>query len=365
MDYFYPDYIKNILVTGGSGFIGSAVIRRLLTDTNAKIFNLDKMNYASDTKSIEEIIINNKINAGDRYQFLKVNLENYSSTCEAIEEANPEIVLHLAAETHVDRSIQKPDNFLKSNIVGTFNLLNGVLEHWKKISLNKKEIFRFLHVSTDEVFGSLDKSGFFSEDSNYAPRSPYSASKASSDHLVQAWHHTYGLPTIVTNCSNNYGPWQFPEKLIPNVILKAINKEQIPIYGNGLNIRDWLFVEDHVQAILLASIYGKVGDQYCIGGNQEKTNNEVVKAICEILDKKIPLEESYNKFICYVKDRPGHDKRYAIDSSKIRNSFGWEPRYDFSEGLEITINWYLKNIDWCKYMYEKSSYGGERIGVLD
>ena len=352
----------NILVTGGSGFIGSCLIRRLLKETPHKIFNLDVMNYSSDESSIKDFLKNKKSNFSDRYKLLRVNLSNKVETSDAIKAANPDIIFHLAAESHVDRSIDDPSSFIYSNVLGTYNLLECSLEHYEKLSLERSKFFRFHHISTDDVFGSLKSDGLFNELTRYDPRSPYSASKASSDHLVNAWHHTYGLPTVLTNCTNNYGPWQFPEKLIPNVILKSIAGEEIPLYGDGSNIRDWLFVEDHVEALLIAAFKGKIGSQYCIGSNQERTNKEVINLICETLDELIPRNQSYKKQIKFVNDRPGHDHRYAIDPSLFVNSFNWKHKYSFAEGLEITINWYLKNIEWCKNIMKRSGYDGKRLG---
>jgi dTDP-D-glucose 4,6-dehydratase len=270
--------------------------------------------------------------------------------------------MHLAAESHVDRSIVSPGHFIESNILGTFNLLESCRKFFDSLSIEKKSKFIFHHISTDEVFGSLGEKGRFSESTPYDPRSPYSASKASSDHLVRSWYHTYGLPVIITNCSNNFGPWQFPEKLIPLVTLKAIQKEPIPLYGDGSNIRDWLFVEDHVDALLLAALKGKVGETYCIGGYGEKSNKEIVLKICEILDNEIPNQSPHNQLIKYVLDRPGHDKRYAIDPSKIENELGWEPKYGLEKGLRKTVLWYLKNYDWCQNIFKKGNYRLERLG---
>ena len=335
-----PNFFR-ILITGGAGFIGSAVIRRLLQDSELIIFNLDKMGYASNLSSIQDTILSLGLGKEDRHRLLKVDLSNNLETISAINYANPDLVMHLAAESHVDRSIKGPEEFIRSNICGTFNLLEGIRNHYENLSSKRKETFRFLHISTDEVFGSLGKSGTFSESTKYDPRSPYSASKASSDHIVNAWHHTYGIPTLITNCSNNYGPWQYKEKLIPKIIHNAISNKKIPIYGNGENIRDWLFVEDHVTGLLKVLFEGKIGEKYCIGGNQEKSNNMVVNKICELLDKIEPKKISYKTLISYVEDRLGHDKRYAIDSSKIKSDLNWVPKYSFDEGLKITVLWYL------------------------
>ncbi len=354
---------KIILVTGGCGFIGSNFIRTLLKNFNSKIFNIDKLNYASDSTGINEIIIQNKNLLESKYKFLKINLEDFELTKAAIEHIKPDIIFNFAAESHVDRSIENPYSFLSSNVTGTFNLLESVRDYYEKINNNKKENFRFHHISTDEVFGTLGEKGLFSEKSQYSPRSPYSASKAASDHLVNSWFHTFGIPTLITNCSNNYGPWQFIEKFIPVIILKAISEETIPIYGSGSNIRDWLFVEDHINALLLVASKGKIGNTYCVGGSNEKTNLDICKAIFNILNNIHSREIDYQNLINFVEDRPGHDQRYAIDPSKIKDELGWEPLLSFEESLMITVRWYLNNIKWCKYMEEKSGYRGERIGI--
>ena len=330
-----------ILVTGGAGFIGGAVIRKLLLENSFCIFNLDKVGYASNLTSINKTISSLGIEKEERHKLLKVDLTNSSETRSAVEFANPDLIMHLAAESHVDRSIDGPTAFIKSNILGTFNLLEAAREHYEKLSYERKSDFRFHHISTDEVFGSLGDLGSFNELTRYDPRSPYSASKAASDHIVNAWYHTYDLPILITNCSNNYGPWQNKEKLIPKIIYNAINNLSIPIYGDGNNIRDWLFVEDHVEGLIKVLNNGKVGDKYCIGGNEEKTNNEVVNTICEILDELIPKEKSYKSLIRYVKDRRGHDQRYAIDASKMKSDLDWVPKYSFKDGLQFTIEWYI------------------------
>ena len=340
------DY-KNILVTGGSGFIGGTVIRKLLKETEFNIFNLDKIGYASDEITIKNYVESNP-KLKKRYQLLKVDLNELNDVKKAIRVSDPDLVLHLAAESHVDRSIDDPSVFIESNIKGTFNLLEATLNHFKNLNYKRSSFFKFVHISTDEVFGSLNDHGKFCENSPYDPRSPYSASKASSDHLVSAWFHTFNLPTITTHCSNNYGPYQFPEKLIPLTILKAINNEEIPLYGDGKNIRDWLHVEDHVEGIIKVLNYGKIGSKYCIGGVGEKSNLEVVEMICSKLDKLMNSEKPHKRLITFVNDRPGHDKRYSIDSSLIRNELGWNPKHDFETGLENTINWYLRNLSWCK-----------------
>lgn len=354
--------IKNVLVTGGGGFIGGALIRNLLVNTNLNIFNLDKLGYSSDLTGIN-LLINENQKFKERYHLLNVNLSNPFDTKNAVNFSDPDLVFHLAAESHVDRSIDSPKDFIFSNIVGTYNLLEELRQHWENLSSTRKAIFKFHHVSTDEVFGSLNSNNdFFCETTAYAPRSPYSASKASSDHLVNAWHHTYGFPTLITNCSNNFGPWQFPEKLIPLVILKAIKQESIPIYGKGENIRDWLYVEDHVDAILLLASKAKAGSNYCIGCSQEFTNKEIVSRICEILDDLRPTIQPHVNLISYVDDRPGHDLRYGINPKKIKNDFGWHAKNDFKDSLKKTVQWYLNNIEWCERIINKSGYGGERLG---
>ncbi len=343
----FPEKIR-VLITGGAGFIGSAVVRKFLQDLDCIIFNLDKISYASDLNSIYDPLSNKDNLNESRHNLLKIDLYNFSKVDEAVKYADPDFVLHLAAESHVDRSIMGPGAFIESNIVGTYNLLESVRNHYQNLNSRRKETFRFLHVSTDEVFGSLGDIGSFNESTKYDPRSPYSASKAASDHLVNAWYHTYDLPILITNCSNNYGPWQYREKLIPKVIFNGVNNREIPIYGNGKNVRDWLYVEDHVSGILKVLCNGKIGDKYCIGGNQEKTNNEIVNEICELLDELIPKEYSYKNLITYVKDRLGHDQRYAINSSKIKSELAWKPKYSFKEGLLITVSWYIK-----KFMTKK------------
>ena len=344
---------KNILVTGGLGFIGSNLIRKLLLDSNWNVFNIDFDGYASDIDIFSGLILE-KEEYLKRYKYIKIDLSDLKSLKQIFDKINPNLIFHLAAESHVDRSIDNPLPFIRSNILGTFNLLELSRTFYNNLSQPKKKDFRFLHISTDEVFGSLGKEGLFDEDTAYDPRSPYSASKASSDHLVKAWYHTYQIPTIVCNCSNNYGPRQFPEKFIPNIILKALKNQFIPIYGDGKNIRDWLYVSDHIDALLKISSLGIPGESYCIGGNTEKTNIELANYICNYLDSAKPGINKYSELIKFVDDRPGHDKRYGIDSKKIKNTLNWKESYSFEYGIEKTINWYIENISWCERMLSKS-----------
>jgi len=336
---------SRLLVTGGAGFIGSAVVRRLLRESDATIFNLDKLGYASDLSSIEAEIA--ALNAGQggaagRHQLLQVDLADGEATAAAVRQADPDLVMHLAAESHVDRSIAGPEAFIESNVLGTFQLLQAVRSHWESLPEERRRRFRFHHISTDEVFGSLGETGRFSETTPYDPRSPYSASKAASDHLVSAWHHTYGLPVVLTNCSNNYGPWQYPEKLIPVVTLRAAAGLPIPVYGDGRNVRDWLYVDDHVDALLLAATQGRLGESYCVGGHGERTNMEVVNRICALLDELQPDQAPHSRLITSVTDRLGHDRRYAIDPSRISGELGWQPRHGFDDGLRETVRWYFE-----------------------
>ena len=359
---------QRILVTGGAGFIGGAVVRRLLRESDALVFNLDKCGYASDLTSIERVLA--ELGPGgltadgqNRHQLLRVDLTDAEATAAAVRQADPDLVMHLAAESHVDRSIEGPGAFIDSNVTGTFHLLQAVRAHWQALPEERQVLFRFHHISTDEVFGSLGAEGRFSETTPYDPRSPYSASKAASDHLVNAWHHTYGLPVVLTNCSNNYGPWQFPEKLIPVVILKAAAGEPIPLYGDGQNVRDWLYVEDHADALLLAATQGQVGRSYCVGGHGERTNKQVVESICQQLDQLSPGGAPHSQLITPVTDRPGHDRRYAIDPTRISTELGWQPRHSFDEGLAATVSWYLEHQSWCHHVRERGGYSGERLGI--
>ncbi|WP_053820797.1 dTDP-glucose 4,6-dehydratase [Candidatus Pseudothioglobus singularis] len=352
---------KTFLVTGGAGFIGSELIRHLIENTEYKVVNIDKLTYSGNLQSLVSIETN------ENYIFEHIDICDEKELKRAFEVHKPDIVMHLAAESHVDRSIDGPKDFIHTNIVGTFVLLEQVRNYWQKLEGIKKEDFRFLHVSTDEVYGDLNgKEDFFTEETAYDPSSPYSASKASSDHLVRAWFRTYQLPVLITNCSNNYGPYQFPEKLIPHVILNAIEGKDLPIYGDGKQIRDWLYVNDHVRALLTVALKGQVGETYNIGGNNEVQNIDVVEKICEILDILIPDRlnglDSYRDLITYVQDRPGHDVRYAIDNTKIKNELDWEPKENFKSGMQKTVEWYLDNLLWSENI-KNGSYKLERLGV--
>lgn len=361
----YLGVFVKVLVTGGAGFIGSAVVRHIIKNTSDSVINVDKLTYAGNLESLVEVDKN------ERYAFEKVDICNRSELDRVFAEHKPDAVMHLAAESHVDRSITGPAAFIETNIVGTYTLLEATREYWNKLEEGAKAEFRFHHISTDEVYGDLPHPDeapegtdlpMFLETTSYEPSSPYSASKASSDHLVRAWLRTYGLPTIVTNCSNNYGPYHFPEKLIPLVILNALEGKDLPIYGKGDQIRDWLFVEDHARALYKVVSEGKVGETYNIGGHNEKKNLEVVNTICDILDTLVPKESAYAEQITYVQDRPGHDRRYAIDSSKMQRELGWTPEETFETGLRKTVQWYLDNSAWCQNVQD-GSYQRERLGV--
>ncbi len=348
-----------ILVTGGAGFIGSAVIRHIIKNTNNKVLNVDKLTYAGNLESLESIADN------ERYQFSQTDICDRIALDQLFKSFQPDAVMHLAAESHVDRSITGSAAFVETNIIGTYQLLEAARYYWNALSEDKKPAFRFHHISTDEVYGDLeDTTDLFTETTPYAPSSPYSASKASSDHLVRAWYRTYGLPVIVTNCSNNYGPYHFPEKLIPLVILNALDAKPLPVYGNGQQIRDWLFVEDHARALYKVVTEGVVGETYNIGGHNEKQNIEVVTTICNILDELKPQAcgQSYKSLITFVKDRPGHDLRYAIDATKIKNELDWTPAETFETGIRKTVEWYLNNLDWCRRVQD-GSYQRERLGM--
>jgi len=347
-----------ILVTGGAGFIGSALVRHLIETTDVKVVNVDALTYAGNLQSLADVAQH------ANYQFEQVDICDAPAVQRLFRDYQPDAVMHLAAESHVDRSIDGPAAFIQTNIVGTYNLLEAARDYWKTLPESRQQQFRFHHISTDEVYGSLPETGFFLETTPYQPNSPYSASKAASDHLVRAWHHTYGLPVVVTNCSNNYGPYQFPEKLIPLMILNALEGKPLPVYGNGDNVRDWLYVEDHVKALTVVLEHGQLGETYNIGGNNEKTNLEVVKAVCVLLDELVPdsPHRPHESLITYVKDRPGHDKRYAIDASKIKNELGWQPAETFETGLRKTVQWYLEHADWCRHVQD-GSYQRERLGA--
>jgi dTDP-glucose 4,6-dehydratase len=348
------------LVTGGAGFIGSAVIRLLITTTEHQVLNLDKLTYAGNLESLS--IVSDHPN----YCFVHGDIADRQLIDHLFAEFQPDVVMHLAAESHVDRSIDGPAEFIQTNIVGTAALLEAACSYWHSLSGQKRSLFRFHHISTDEVYGSLGETGFFTEKTAYDPSSPYSASKASSDHLVRAWHRTYGLPVLVTNCSNNYGPYQFPEKLIPLVILNALDGKPLPVYGDGGQVRDWLYVEDHARALLEVVARGCVGDTYNIGGHNERRNLEVVRAICGFLDEFRPEKPgeiaSYVELITFVADRPGHDRRYAINSAKIQSALGWIPVETFETGLRKTVQWYLSNPNWCRNVQD-GSYHRQRLGL--
>jgi dTDP-glucose 4,6-dehydratase len=350
----------NILVTGGAGFIGSALCRYLVADPGKRVINLDKLTYAGNPASLRQI------EALPNYRFVRGDICDEAAMADVLAGESIDRIMHLAAETHVDRSIDGPATFIETNIVGTFRLLQATMKYWRSLPETAAERFRFHHVSTDEVFGdlSLDDNSF-REETPYAPSSPYSASKAGSDHLVRAWHHTFGLPVVITNCSNNYGPFHFPEKLVPLIILNALEERPLPVYGNGTNVRDWLYVDDHARALDLVATNGGIGESYNIGGSSERSNLAVVETICDILDHKQPRRNrrSYRDLIAFVDDRPGHDRRYAMDTTKIERELGWKPLESFETGLSQTIDWYLANSWWWQPIRERN-YRGERLGRL-
>lgn len=347
-----------LIVTGGAGFIGSAVIRYLINETDTQVLNVDKLTYAGNLDSLSSV------SNSPRYHFAQIDICNAPALQQAFAQFQPNAIMHLAAESHVDRSIDGPAEFINTNIVGTYTLLETTRSYWQSLNSATQAQFRFHHVSTDEVYGSLGKSGLFTEITSYQPNSPYSASKAASDHLVRAWHHTYKLPVVTTNCSNNYGPYQFPEKLIPLIILNALEGKSLPVYGKGENVRDWLYVDDHAHALCLVLEHGQVGETYNIGGHNEKTNLEVVQTLCSILDEVQPTSphKPHSQLITFVTDRPGHDLRYAIDASKIQQALGWKPQETFDTGLRKTVQWYLDNHDWWQRVRD-GSYQGERLGL--
>ena len=347
-----------VLVTGGAGFIGSAVVRQYICRTEATVINLDKLTYAASLESVAEAA------ASARYQFVKADICDAPAVAEVFARYRPDAVLHLAAESHVDRSIDGPGAFVATNVIGTYVLLEAARKHWDGLHSEARERFRFLHVSTDEVYGSLGPEGHFIEDTPYRPNSPYSASKAGADHLVRAWYRTYGLPVLITNCSNNFGAYQYPEKLIPLMIMKALSGESLPVYGQGANVRDWLYVEDHAEALRLVLRRGRVGETYNIGRRNERTNIAVVKAVCALLDELLPKSpyRPHAQLITFVADRPGHDLRYAIDPAKIEGELGWAPPHDFDQALRTTVAWYLTNRRWAQAKMVRSG-SGARLGL--
>lgn len=351
-----------ILVTGGAGFIGSALIRHLIQNTGHQVLNLDKLTYAGNLESLAPVDDN------PRYRFVQADIADSPVVAQTLAEFQPDAIMHLAAESHVDRSIDGPAAFIQTNIVGTYSLLESTRAYWLGLSAERKAAFRFHHISTDEVYGDLHGvDDLFTETTPYAPSSPYSASKAASDHLVRAWQRTYGLPVLISNCSNNYGPYHFPEKLIPLMILNALAGKPLPVYGNGQQVRDWLYVEDHARALLKVVSEGQVGETYNIGGHNEQKNLDVVRAICALLEELAPHKPAgiarYEDLITYVQDRPGHDLRYAIDAGKIERELGWIPQETFASGLRKTVQWYLDNLDWCRRVQD-GSYQGQRLGAL-
>ncbi|PVZ10354.1 MULTISPECIES: dTDP-glucose 4,6-dehydratase [unclassified Pseudomonas] len=349
-----------ILVTGGAGFIGSAVVRHLIANTEHEVLNLDKLTYAGNLESLQPIA------SDSRYEFVQADIADQATVAKLLGRFEPEVIMHLAAESHVDRSIDGPGDFIQTNVVGTYALLEAARGYWSQLPEPRRAAFRFHHISTDEVYGDLHGvDDLFTETTPYAPSSPYSASKAASDHLVRAWHRTYGLPVVVTNCSNNYGPYHFPEKLIPLVILNALEGKPLPVYGDGKQVRDWLFVEDHARALVEVATRGQVGETYNIGGHNEQQNIDVVRGICALLEELAPERPAgvarFADLITFVKDRPGHDQRYAIDASKIQRDLGWVPAETFESGLRKTVQWYLANLEWCRHVQD-GSYQRERLG---
>lgn len=347
-----------LLITGGCGFIGSAVVRHVIRDTDWTVANVDKLTYAGNLDSLAEAANSN------RHRHFRIDICDRPALDTLFDEVRPDAILHLAAESHVDRSIDGAAPFIQTNVVGTYTLLDAALAYWRTLDSDARQRFRFQHISTDEVFGSLGPDGKFTERTPYAPNSPYSASKAASDHLVRAWHHTYGLPVLTTNCSNNYGPYHFPEKLIPLIIIRALRGEPLPVYGKGENVRDWLHVEDHAEALTLVLRRGQPGESYNVGGDSERRNVDVVRAICRLLDEMLPHSphRPHERLIQFVTDRPGHDARYAIDASKIRRELGWQPRRNFEQGLRETVRWFIDNRSWWERVMS-GAYRGERLGL--
>lgn len=347
---------RRVLVTGGAGFIGSAVVRRLVR-AGWDVLNVDKLTYAGNLASL------NEVHNSPNYHFLQADIGDGGAMRQALDGFRPDLVMHLAAESHVDRSIDGPGDFIQTNVVGTFNLLQEALRYWRSLDAAGQKAFRFHHISTDEVYGTLGDEGLFREDTPYQPNSPYSASKAASDHLVRAWFHTYGLPVVMSNCSNNYGPYHFPEKLIPLTILNALEGKPLPIYGKGENVRDWLYVDDHAAALELIATTGRLGESYNVGGNNERRNIDVVRTICAIMDRVVPDAKigPREKLITFVTDRPGHDARYAIDATKLKSELGWVPAHDFESGIEATVRWYLDNAAWWEPL--KARYDRARLGT--
>jgi dTDP-glucose 4,6-dehydratase len=349
---------RRFLVTGGAGFIGSAVARHLIENTAHHVLVVDKLTYAGNLDNLASVA------ADERYRFAQADICNSREMRDVIGSFRPDVLMHLAAESHVDRSIDGPGEFIQTNVVGTFTLLQAALSFWRTLKGEERQRFRFHHVSTDEVFGSLGPEGFFTEETPYSPNSPYSASKASSDHFVRAWYHTYGLPVVLSNCSNNYGPYHFPEKLIPLVALNALEGKPVPVYGDGSNVRDWLYVEDHARALQLIAEQGGVGESYNVGGHNERTNIDVARHICALVDELAPdAQGSRARLITFVGDRPGHDLRYAIDAAKIERELGWRPQETFETGLRKTVTWFLENTSWWQRI-RSGVYRGERLGVV-
>lgn len=359
-------YTKRCIVTGAAGFIGSALARLLLQETEAQVLVVDKLTYAGVPESLKEVGLDpvTLASANPRLSFLKADICDQAAMDRAFAEFRPDTIFHLAAESHVDRSIDGPGEFIRTNILGTATLLQAALKYWRGLDDEARAAFRFQHISTDEVYGTLGETGFFTESTPYSPHSPYSASKASSDHLVRAWHDTYGLPTLITNCSNNYGPYHFPEKLIPLIILNCLEGKPLPVYGTGANVRDWLYVDDHARALLLVNQQGTPGETYNVGGHNERTNLQVVQTICTILDELRPQANGkpYADLITYVADRPGHDLRYAIDPDKLIHGLGWQPHETFETGIRKTVQWYLDNDWWWRPIHE-GRYTGQRLGT--